>query len=145
MILFGSNKVSFLNWLINFFIDDISRITLYVSFCSDFCAQHCLWNPSLSLWVFVVDVFHCGILHWCTIVVLKTLECPLDCKEIKRVNPKRKSTLNIHWKDWCWCWSSNALATCGKSRFIGKDPDARKDWRQKEKGAAEDEMVMLGR
>ena len=42
-------------------------------------------------------------------VMLKTLESPLDCKEIKTVNLKRKSTLNIHWKD--WYWSSNTLAT----------------------------------
>ena len=40
----------------------------------------------------------------------KTLESPLDSKEIKPVNPK--SILNIHWKDWFWSWSSNALSTC---------------------------------
>ena len=38
----------------------------------------------------------------------KILESPLDCKT-KPVNSKRKSTLNIHWKN--WCWSSNTLAT----------------------------------
>ena len=43
------------------------------------------------------------------VVLEKTLESPLDYKEIKPVNPKRKSTLNIHWKD--WCRSSNTLAT----------------------------------
>ena len=37
------------------------------------------------------------------------LEKTLDCKEIQPVHPKGKSTLNIHWKD--WCWSSNTLAT----------------------------------
>jgi len=42
---------------------------------------------------------------WCW----RLLKSPLDCKEIKTVNLKRKSTLNIHWKD--WCWSSNTLAT----------------------------------
>ena len=44
--------------------------------------------------------------NWCfwTVVLEKTLECLLDCKEIKPV-------LNIHWKDWCWSWNSNALAT----------------------------------
>ena len=53
---------------------------------------------------------------------------------------KRKSTLNIHWKDWHWRWNSNTLATwCGE--LIGKDSDAGKDWRQEEKGATEDEMV----
>ena len=55
--------------------------------------------------------------------------------------PSRKSNSNIHWKDWCWSWSSNTLATDAKSQLIGKDPDAGKDWRQKEKGTTEDEMV----
>ena len=51
--------------------------------------------------------------NWCfQIVVLeKTLENPLDSKEIKTSQSERKSTLNIHWKDWCWTWSSNTLAT----------------------------------
>ena len=49
--------------------------------------------------------------NWCfwTVVLEKTLESPLDCREIKRVNPK--SILNIHWKHWCWSWSSKTLAT----------------------------------
>ena len=46
-----------------------------------------------------------------TVVLEKSLECLLDCKEIQPVHPKRKSVLNIHWKDWCWSWSSNTLAT----------------------------------
>ena len=50
----------------------------------------------------------------------------------------RKSILNTHWKDCCWSWSSNTLATCW---LTGKDPDAGKDWRQEEKGSTEDEMV----
>ena len=57
---------------------------------------------------------------WCfqTVVLEKTLESPLDCKEIKLVNPKKTSTLNIHWKDWCWSWSSNTLATwCEKPAY----------------------------
>ena len=47
--------------------------------------------------------------NWCfwTVVLEKPLESPLDSKEIKPV--KRKSILNIHWKD--WSWSSNTLAT----------------------------------
>ena len=40
-----------------------------------------------------------------------------------------------------WCWSSNTLATDAKSQLTGKDPDAGKDWRQKVKGATEDEMA----
>ena len=49
----------------------------------------------------------------------------------------RKSTPNIHWKDWCWSWSFNTLATW----FIGQDPDTRKDRRQEEKGMTEDKMI----
>ena len=46
--------------------------------------------------------------NWCywTVVLEKSLESPLDCKEIKPVHPKKKSVLNIHWKDRCWCWNS---------------------------------------
>ena len=53
---------------------------------------------------------------------------------------ERKSTLNIHWKDWCWSWNSNTWPPDAKTWLTGKDPDAGKDWRQEEKGATEDEM-----
>ena len=53
----------------------------------------------------------------------------------------KKSILKIHWKNQCWSWSSNTLATWLKTQLIGKDPDAGKDWRQEEKGTTEDEMV----
>ena len=43
------------------------------------------------------------------IVMLEIFKSPLDCKEIKPVNPK--VILNIHWQDWWWSWSSNTLAT----------------------------------
>ena len=46
----------------------------------------------------------------------------------------RRSVLNIHWKDWCWSWNSNTLATYVKSWLIWKDPNAGKDWGQEEKG-----------
>ena len=47
-----------------------------------------------------------------TVVLEKTLESLLDCKEIKPVSPQgNQSVLIIHWKDWCWNWSSNPLAT----------------------------------
>ena len=46
-----------------------------------------------------------------TVVLEKTVESPFGCKEIKPVHSYRKSVLNIHWKDWCWEWSSNTLST----------------------------------
>ena len=54
----------------------------------------------------------------------------------------KKSTLNIHWKDWCWSWSSIIWPPDVKSWLTGKDLDARKNWRQEEKGTTEDEMVV---
>ena len=74
-------------------------------------------------------------------VVLKTLESPLDCKEIKPVNPKgNQSQVFIGRTD----AEAEALILWlpdAKSWLIWKDPDAGKDWRQEEKGMTEDEMV----
>ena len=54
----------------------------------------------------------------------------------------RKSILNIHWKDWSWSWSSNALAArCEELTLLGKDPEAGKDWSQEVKGMTEDKMA----
>ena len=53
----------------------------------------------------------------------------------------RKSVLNIHWKDWCWSWSSNSLATWCEEQTHWKNPDAGKHLRQEVKGTTEDEMV----
>ena len=54
----------------------------------------------------------------------------------------RKLVPNIHWKDRCWSWNSLILWPPDvKNWFIGKDPDAGKDWRQEEKGVTEDEMA----
>ena len=53
----------------------------------------------------------------------------------------RKSTLNIIWKDWRWSWSSILWQPDEKNWLIRKTSDTGKDWRQEEKGTAEDEMV----
>ena len=55
---------------------------------------------------------NCGI-DWCfwTMVLEKTLQSPLDCKEIQPVHPKGNQSWIIHWKDWCRSWNSNTLAT----------------------------------
>ena len=72
---------------------------------------------------------------------LKTLESPLDSKEIKPVNPKGS-------QPWIFIGRTDAEGEApilwppdDKSRLIGKDPDAGKDWGQEEKGMTEDEMV----
>ena len=55
-------------------------------------------------------------------VVQKTLESPLDSKEIKPVTPKGNQPLNIHWEDWYWSWSTNTLATCCEEPTHWKRP-----------------------
>ena len=66
----------------------------------------------------------------------KTLESPLDCKEIQPVNPKGNQT-------WIFIGRTDAEVPIlwpphAKSWLIGKDPDAEKDWEQEEKGTTED-------
>ena len=80
-------------------------------------------------------------LYLWTEVLEKTLESPLDCKEIKLVNPKgNQSWLFIERTDakdeTLVLWPPDV-----KSQLIRKDPDAGKDWRQGEKGTTEDKMV----
>ena len=81
--------------------------------------------------------------NWCfwTVVLEKTLESPLDCKEIWPVHPKgdqswvfigrtdAEAETPIFWPPHAKCW------------LIGKDPDSGRDWGQEEKGTTEDEMA----
>ena len=81
--------------------------------------------------------------NWCfwTVVLEKTLESPLDCKEIEPVHPKgRQSWIFIGRTD-ANTEASTLWPPDWKKWLIGKDPDAWKDWRQEEKGTTEDEMV----
>ena len=81
--------------------------------------------------------------NWCFWIVVseKTLESPLEYKEIQAVNPKG---------DQCWIFIVRTDAEAEtlivwppdvKNWLIGKDSDAGKDWRQKEEGMTEDEMI----
>ena len=80
--------------------------------------------------------------NWCfqTVVLEKTLESPLDSKEIQPVHPKEQSRVFIGRNDveaeTPVLWPPDV-----KSWLIWKDPDAGKDWKWEEKGMAEDEMV----
>ena len=82
--------------------------------------------------------------NWCfwTVVLEKTLESPLDTKDIKPVNPKGNQF-------WIFIGRTDAEAESpivwlpdAKSQLTGKDPDAGKDWGQEEKGMTEDEMAL---
>ena len=79
--------------------------------------------------------------NWClwTVVLEKTLESTLDCKEIKLFNHKENQS-------WIFIGKTDAEAPVlwppdAKNWLIGKEPDAGKDWRQEEKGTIEDDMV----
>ena len=76
-----------------------------------------------------------------TVVLEKTLESPLDCKDIQPVHPKGNQS-------WIFIGSTDAEAETPvlwppdvKNWLTGKDPDVGKDWRQEEKGMTEGEMV----
>ena len=81
--------------------------------------------------------------NWCfwTVVLEKTLESPLDCKEIQPVHPTGNQS-------WIFIGRTDVEAETPilwlpdvKSWLIWKDPDAGKDWRREKKGMTEDEMV----
>ena len=99
---------------------------------------------SSHVWMWELDYEESWVpKNWCfwTVVLEKTLESPLDCKEIKPVNPKGIQS-------WIFIGRTDAEVETpilwppdAKNWPIGKDPDAGKDWRQEEKGTTEDEMV----
>ena len=99
---------------------------------------------SSNVWMWELDCKRSWALKtWCfwTVVLKKTLESPLDWKEIQPVHPKG----NQFWifigrtdaeAETPICWPPEA-----KSQHIRKDPDVGKDWRQEEKGMTDSEMV----
>ena len=100
-----------------------------------FCSGH--------VWMWELDCEESWVpKNWCfwTVVLEKTLESPLDCKEIQPVQPKDQSWVFIGGTDaeaeTLILWPPDA-----KSWLIWKHPDAGKDWGQEEKGTREDEMA----
>ena len=108
------------------------------------CIVKVMFFPSGHIWMWELDYKEgWAPKNWCfqTLVLEKTLESPLDSKEIKPITPKGN-------QPWIFIERTAAQAEAPilwlpgtESWLIGKDPDAGKDWRQKRRGAAEDEMV----
>ena len=97
---------------------------------------------SSQVWTWELDHKESWALkNWCfwTVLLGKTLESPLNWKEIQLVYPKRNQS-------WLFMGRTEAEAPIlwppdAKKWLNGKEPDARKDWRQGEKGTTEDEMI----
>ena len=99
---------------------------------------------SSLVWMWESDYKESWVLkNWCfwTVVLEKTFESPLDCKEIQPVHPKGNQS-------WIFIARTDAEAETpllwppdAKNWLIWKDPDAGKDWRREEKGTIEDEVV----
>ena len=99
---------------------------------------------SRHVWMWELDYKESWALkNWCfwTVVLDKTLERPLDCKEIQQVHPKGDQS-------WVFTGRTDVESETpilwppdGKSWLIGKDPDAGRDWGQEENGTTEDEMA----
>ena len=99
---------------------------------------------SSHVWMWELDYKESWVLkNWCfwTVVLEKTLESPLDCKKIQPVHPKGDQS-------WVFIGRSDVEAETlilwlpdVKSWLIWKDPDAGKEWRRKEKGMTEGEVV----
>ena len=103
-----------------------------------------LWFSSSHVWMWELDYKESWALkNWCfwTVLLKKTLESPLDCKEIQPVHPKGNQS-------WIFIGRTDAEAETPilwlpdvKNWLLRKHPDAGKDLRQEEKGTTEDEMV----
>ena len=113
--------------------------------------RHYFTNKSPPM-VFPVVMYGCenldhkesgALKNWCfwTVVLEETLDSPLDCKEIKPVNPKGNQSWIFIGRTDTETEAPILWPPVAKNWLIWKDPDAGKDWRQEEKGTIEDEMV----
>ena len=118
-------------WRLHYFADEGSSSQSY-----GFSSSH--------VWMWELDHKESWELkNWCfwTVVLEKTLESVLDCREIQLVHPKENHS-------WIFVGKTDAEAEAPvlwapdvKNWLIGKDPDAGKDWRREEKGTTQDEIV----
>ena len=99
--------------------------------------------PSGHVWMWELDYKESWAQKWCfwTVVLEKTFESPLDCKELQPVHPERNQSLIFIGRTDVEAETPILWPHDAKSWLIWKDPDPEKDWGQEEKGTTEDEMV----
>ena len=103
---------------------------------------------SSHVWMWELDYKESWALkNWCfwTVVLEKTLESPLDCKEIQPVHPKGNQSLIFIGRTDAEAETPILWTPDAKNWLTGKDPDAGKDWRWEEKEMTENEMVVGSR
>ena len=99
---------------------------------------------SSHIWMWKLDYKESWVpKNWClwTVVLEKTLESPLDWKEIQPDHPKGDQSWVLIGRTDVEAETPTLWLPDEKSWLIWKDPDAGKDWRQEEKGMTEDEIV----
>ena len=99
---------------------------------------------SSHVWMWELDHKESWALkNWCfwTVVLEKTLESPMDCKEIQPVHPKGDQSWGFIGRTDVEAETQIFWPPDVKSWLFWKDPDVGKDWRQEEKRMAEDEVV----
>ena len=124
-------------------LDNILR-SRGITLPSKVCLVKAMVFPCSHVWMWELDYKESWVLkNWrfWTEVLKKTLESPLDCKEIQQVHPKGD-------KSWVFIGRTDAEAQTlilgppdAKNWLIWKDPDSGKGWRQEEKGMTEEEMA----
>ena len=113
-----------------------------VTLPTKFCLVKAIVFP--VVWMWELDYKESWELkNWCfwTVALEKTLVSPLDGKEIKPVNPKENQSLIFIGRTDAEAEAAILWPPDTKNWLVGKDPDAWKDWVQKEKGMIEDEIV----
>ena len=126
------------------FILDIPQLQPFHYFANKGLSSQGYGFSSSHVWTWELDYKESWAQkNWCfwTVVLEKTLESPLDCKEIQPDHLKGNQS-------WTFIGRTDVEAETPilwppdvKNWLIWKDPDAGKDWRQEEKGTTEDEMV----
>ena len=99
---------------------------------------------SSHVWMWDLDCEESWALkNWCfwTVVLEKTLESPLDCKEIQPVHSEEDESWVLFGRNDAEAETPVLWSPHAKSWLIGKDSDAGRDWRQEGKGTTEDEMA----
>ena len=99
---------------------------------------------SSHVWMWELDYKESwGPKNWCfwTVILEKTLESPLHCKEIQPIHSKGNQSCTFIGRTDAEAKTPILWPPDAKNPFIWKDPDASKDWRQEEMGTTEDEMV----